>query len=105
MTRSNVAQRLSLAATLAAQDHPRLKTFPVSPHSIRHTTAMHLLQSGVDITVIALWLGHEHPATTHLYVEADLSLKERALEKLQPAGAKYSRYRPADPLLQFLAAL
>jgi site-specific recombinase XerD len=105
MTRSNVAQRLSLAAALAAQDHPRLKTLSVSPHSLRHTTAMHLLQSGVDITVIALWLGHENPATTHLYIEADLSLKERALEKLQPTGARYSRYRPADPLMQFLATL
>ena len=105
MTRSNVAQRLSLAAALAAQNHPRLKTLPVSPHCMRHTTAMHLLQSGVDITVIALWLGHENPSTTHMYVEADLSLKERALEKLQPAGARYSRYRPADQLMQFLATL
>jgi site-specific recombinase XerD len=105
MTRSNVAQRLSLAVARAARDHPRLKTHSVSPHSIRHATALHLLQSGVDITVIALWLGHENPSTTHMYIEADLSMKERALQRLQPVDAKSTRYRPPDQLMQFLAAL
>jgi site-specific recombinase XerD len=105
MTRSNVAQRLSLAVARAARDHPRLKRHSVSPHSIRHTTALHLLQSGVDITVIALWLGHENPSTTHMYIEADLSMKERALQRLQPVGAKTTRYRPPDQLMQFLATL
>jgi site-specific recombinase XerD len=66
---------------------------------------MHLLQSGVDITVIALWLGHESPATTHMYVEADLSMKERALNRLQPAKTKCSRYQPPDQLMQFLESL
>jgi integrase len=66
---------------------------------------LHLLQSGVDITVIALWLGHENPSTTHMYIEADLSMKERALQRLQPIGAKRKRYRPPDQLMQFLAAL
>jgi integrase/recombinase XerD len=66
---------------------------------------MHLLQSGVDITVIALWLGHESPATTHIYVEADLAVKERALSKLQPPNAKSVRYRPPEQLLQFLQNL
>ena len=66
---------------------------------------MHLLQSGVDITVIALWLGHESPATTHIYVEADLAMKERALGKLRPPKTKASRYRPPDQLLQFLQNL
>ncbi|MFP5226335.1 MAG: tyrosine-type recombinase/integrase [Acidobacteriota bacterium] len=105
MTRSNVAQRLSLAVALAARDHPRLRTQTVSPHSFRHTAAMHLLQSGVDITVIALWLGHENPSTTHMYLEADLSMKERALQRLQPAGASHTRYRPANHLMQFLTSL
>lgn len=105
MTRSNVAQRLSLAVARAARDHPRLMTRTLSPHSIRHATALHLLQSGVDITVIALWLGHENPSTTHMYIEADLSMKERALQRLQPAGAKSTRYRPPDQLMQFLATL
>jgi site-specific recombinase XerD len=105
MTRSNVAQRLSLAVAQAARDHPRLETHTVSPHSIRHSTALHLLQSGVDITVIALWLGHENPSTTHMYVEADLSMKERALRRLQPVGVRSTRYRPPDQLMQFLATL
>lgn len=105
MTRSNVAQRLALAVARAARDHPRLNKRTVSPHSFRHSTALHLLQSGVDITVIALWLGHENPSTTHMYVEADLSMKERALQRLQPVGVKRTRYRPPDQLMQFLTAL
>ena len=105
MTRSNAAQRLSLAVAQAARNHPRLKTHTVSPHSIRHSTALHLLQSGVDITVIALWLGHENPSTTHMYIEADLSMKERALQRLKPLGAKASRYKPPDQLMQFLVTL
>ena len=66
---------------------------------------MHLLQSGVDITVIALWLGHESPTTTHLYIEADLAMKERALGHLQPPGAAVPRYRPPDALMRFLQSL
>jgi integrase/recombinase XerD len=105
MARSNVTQRLELAVSIAALQHPRLKRRSISPHTIRHTTAMHLLQSGVDITVIALWLGHESPATTHMYLEADLSMKERALNRLQPSGATVGRYRPPDQLMQFLQSL
>ncbi|MBZ5769655.1 tyrosine-type recombinase/integrase, partial [Rhizobium sp. VS19-DR129.2] len=82
MTRSNVTQRLQLAVEVATREHPALAGRAVTPHVIRHTTAMHLLQSGVDITVIALWLGHEDTATTHMYVEADLTMKEHALMKL-----------------------
>ena len=66
---------------------------------------MHLLQSGVDPSVIALWLGHEKLETTHMYVEADLEMKERALEKLAPAKTKHARFKPSDSLLAFLAAL
>ncbi len=66
---------------------------------------MHLLQSGVDITVIALWLGHESPATTHRYIEADLAMKERALSRLQSPPAKAARYRASDHLLAFLENL
>jgi integrase/recombinase XerD len=105
MTGSNVAQRLAFAVGVASNDHPRLRKQSISPHSIRHTTAMHLLQSGVDIAVVALWLGHENPSTTHMYVEADLSMKERALERLQPAGAKSIRYKPVDSLMHFLTTL
>lgn len=66
---------------------------------------MHLLQGGVDLTVIALWLGHESPITTHGYVEADLAMKERALATIAPPGAKHRRYRPTDAVLKFLESL
>ena len=77
LTRSNVTQRLDLAVVRATKSQPGLAGRSISPHTIRHTTAMHMLHAGVDITVIALWLGHESPATTHMYLEADLSMKER----------------------------
>jgi len=66
---------------------------------------MHLLQSGVDITVIALWLGHESIETTHCYVEADLATKRRALDKIAPILGNETQFRPDDKLLAFLATL
>ena len=66
---------------------------------------MHLLQAGVDITIIALWLGHEYPVTTHGYVEADLTMKARALAAVEPPSMRKSRYRPTDKLLKFLERL
>ncbi len=66
---------------------------------------MHLLQSGVDITVIALWLGHESTATTHMYVEADLTMKKRAIGKITMPTSGARPYRPTDRLLAFLEAL
>ena len=105
MTRTNVAQRLTLAVEAATTTHPDLAKRRISPHTIRHTTAMHLLQAGVDISVIALWLGHESPATTHHYVEADLAMKERALARLQAPEVKIHRYRPPDSLIDFLRTL
>ncbi|MDP2759111.1 MAG: tyrosine-type recombinase/integrase [Sideroxyarcus sp.] len=105
MTRSNVTKRLVLAVRTASEHHPRLVQQHVSPHTIRHTTAMHLLQAGVDISVIALWLGHESPVTTHHYVEADLTMKERALAKLHEPDVKIQRYRAPDSLIDFLKTL
>lgn len=105
MARSNVTQRLELAVSAVAADYPQLKRRSVSPHTIRHTTAMHLLQAGVDIAVIALWLGHESPATTHMYLQADLAMKERTLKRLQPTAASQGRYRPPDQLMRFLTSL
>jgi site-specific recombinase XerD len=105
MTRSNVTQRLALAVRAAAQRNPALTKRHISPHTIRHSTAMHLLQSGVDITVIALWLGHESPTTTHHYVEADLAMKDRALSRLKEPKMHVRRYRAPDSLLQFLGTL
>ena len=64
-----------------------------------------MLQAGVDITVIAIWLGHESPTTTHLYVQADLAMKERALEQVQEPTNRPVRFKPADKLLAFLESL
>jgi integrase/recombinase XerD len=105
MSRSGVADRLRRAVRTAEQICPGLRNRHVSPHTFRHTTAMHLLQSGVDLTVIALWLGHESPATTHGYVEADLEMKERALAKIQAPTSPKGRYHPPDRLLEFLSSL
>ena len=105
MTRSNVTQRLALAVTAATSTTPSLAKRSISPHTLRHTTAMHLLQSGVDISVIALWLGHESPTTTHQYVEADLSMKEKALARLQDPESPLRRFRATDSLLEFLKTL
>ena len=105
MTRTNVADRLTRAITVATKQCPQLAGRTISPHSLRHSTAMHLLQGGVDITVIALWLGHESPVTTHCYVEADLAMKERALATIAPPETKRKRYRPTDAVLKFLESL
>lgn len=105
MTRSNVEQRLNIAVARAAIEHRSLLNKRISPHTIRHTTAMHLLQSGVAFNVIALWLGHESVNTTHRYVEADLAMKEKALARLNEPKTKMRRYRPADELMTFLQRL
>ena len=105
MSRSNVAQRLALAAGRAAVAQPSLLKNRVSPHTLRHTSAMHLLQSGVRFNVIALWLGHESRTTTHRYVEADLAMKEKALARLQAPDTKMGRYKAPDSLMRFLQTL
>jgi site-specific recombinase XerD len=105
LTRTSVTERLMLAVQIAAKRYPELATRRISPHLFRHSIAMHLLQAGVDITVIALWLGHENPATTHMYVEADLAMKERALKNIQSPRTASVRYRPPDRVLQFLQSL
>jgi integrase/recombinase XerD len=102
MSRSGVEDRLALAVSKAAQSCPSLRGKPVSPHTIRHTTAMHLLQAGVDLTVIALWLGHESPETTHQYVEADLTMKEEVLTKTKAITPAPARFQPKGKLLEFL---
>jgi integrase/recombinase XerD len=105
MSRPAVTARLKLAARRAAVICPQLAKRDVSPHLIRHSTATHMLQAGVDITVIALWLGHESVATTHMYVEADLAMKERALNAVQSPKIKQTRYQPTDRILRFLETL
>ena len=105
LSRSGVEDRLQEAIRLAVSGCPTLEGRRISPHTLRHTTAMHLLQSGVDITVIALWLGHEGTETTHQYVEADLALKERALSRMEELPSLPLRYRAGDELLRFLDGL
>lgn len=84
---------------------PSLARARISPHTLRHTAAMHLLQAGVDITIIALWLGHESPATTHHYIELDLKMKRQCLAKLASPKANHKSFKPADRLLKFLQSL
>ncbi len=105
MSRSNVAQRLDLAVRRASVAQPSLLKKRVSPHILRHTTAMHLLQAGVPFNVIALWLGHESPTTTHRYVEADLAMKEKALGRLEAPDTRIRRYQAPDSLIRFLQTL
>jgi integrase/recombinase XerD len=89
----------------ASKSCPSLATKRVSPHVLRHSTAMELLQHGVDQSVIALWLGHESVETTQIYVHADLRLKEKALARMNPRASKPGRYHPDDNLLAFLEAI
>jgi integrase/recombinase XerD len=105
LSRSGVRYRLERAVAVAAHHCPSLQEQHVSPHTLRHSTAMHLLQSGTDLAVIALWLGHADPATTHQYVEADLAIKEAVLRRLTDPTPAATRFRPNDRLLAFLDAL
>jgi site-specific recombinase XerD len=89
----------------AAAGCPSLQAKRTSPHTLRHTNAMLLRAKGVDIATIALWLGHESTQTTHIYEHADPALKEQAIARTAPLGAKPGRYRPPDTLLAFLEAL
>lgn len=89
----------------ARQHCPSLRNKRVFPHLLRHTAAMNLLQAGVDTTVIAMWLGHESIETTHVYLNADLELKRRALAKAAPPSSIPSTYKPDDALLTFLKNL
>jgi integrase len=84
---------------------PSLVKKRVTPHVLRHTAAMELLQAGVDRSMIALWLGHESVETTQIYLNANLALKEEILAKTNPVNAKPGRYRPTDRVLSFLSSL
>ena len=91
--------------TIATQSCPSLVRKRVTPHVLRHTAAMELLQGGVDRTVIALWLGHENVQTTQICLKANLEIKDAALAKVKQLKSKGGRYKPSDSLLDFLNAL
>jgi integrase len=108
LSRDGVAFRLTEIVQRAARQCPSLKKRHVTPHTFRHTAAMHLLQSGVALEIVALWLGHASPVTTHGYVVADLKMKQKCLEQLDehrpdspPARPKVGNSR----LLGFLEAV
>jgi integrase/recombinase XerD len=100
-----LAKLVTKHAATAAISCPTMTGKNITPHTLRHSSAMELLAAGVDTTVIALWLGHEHIQTTQIYLHGDLSLKEQALARTAPRGTPPGRYRPADPLLTFLESL
>jgi integrase/recombinase XerD len=100
-------QRLvSRHAVTASKACPSLLSKKLKPHTLRHTAAMDMLHRGVDLCVIALWLGHESPQTTHqAYFHADMRLKERALAHATTSGLVPDRYCPTDPVLAFLESI
>jgi integrase/recombinase XerD len=98
MSRDTVERLVKKHATTAG-----LKA--VTPHVLRHTAAMQLLHAGVDVTVIALWLGHEQADTTQIYLHADMTIKQRALDRTTPPNTPPGRYQPADTTLAFLDSL
>jgi integrase/recombinase XerD len=105
LSRDAVEFLLTKHAATAARDCPSLRGRKLSPHVLRHTTAMQQRQAGIDISVIALWLGHESIETTQVYLHADLALKEQALARTTPPHTKTGRYRAPDTLLAFLEQL
>jgi integrase/recombinase XerD len=105
LSRDGVEYLLAKHLTKARQACQTLRKKRISVHSLRHTLAMNLLQHGVDRSVIALWLGHESVETTEIYIHADITMKERALEKTNPRDVGTRRYRPGDHLLNFLKSL
>lgn len=105
LSRDAVERLVSKHAATAQQKCSSLERKKVTPHTLRHSAAMDLLQHGVDRSVIALWLGHECVETTQIYLHADLRLKEQALSRTDPLSTKPVRYRPTDSLLAFLEAL
>ena len=105
LSRDSIAHLVTKHTATAAARHPSLTTKNVTPHTLRHTCAMALLQAGVDITVIALWLGHETIETTQIYMHADMGTKETALNRTTPPNTSPGRYQPDTGTLAFLKNL
>ena len=105
LTRDAVERRLSQHVSVAQRTCSTLRAKRVTMHVLRHTTAMTLLQAGIDTATIALWLGHEQERTTRVYLHADLELKQRVLDRTTPVNARPGRYLAPDTLLAFLDGL
>lgn len=105
LSRDAIEHRLAQHTCYAAAACPSLAAKHVTMHTLRHTAAMRLLHAGIDVAVIALWLGHEHLTTAEIYLHADMNQKEQAIAQVTPPGTKPGRYRPPDPLLAFLDSL
>jgi integrase/recombinase XerD len=105
LSRDAIEHRLAHYARQAADRCPALHGKTITAHVLRHTTAMRLLQAGVDTSVIALWLGHVSVDTTQIYLHADLTLKEQALARTRPLNARTGRYQPSDSLIAWLEGL
>lgn len=105
LSRDALERRLARYVTRATPGCPALAAKKITPHVLRHTAAMRLLQAGVDTTVIALWLGHEDTSTTQIYLNADLELKQRALDRTASPNSPPGRYQPPDDVLAFLEGL
>jgi site-specific recombinase XerD len=105
LSRDALERRIAKYTAIAAESCPALHEKKVSPHVLRHSAAMRLLNAGIDTSVIALWMGHENTATTQVYIHADLALKERAIARTAPQNATPGRYQPPDDVLAFLDGL
>ena len=105
LTRSGVRTRLNAIVSQASMAAPSLSEKNITPHTFRHSVAMNLLASGVDISTIAIWLGHSSIETTHKYMVADMELKRKAMEKAGSAGNDSYHYKPSSDILNFLNSL
>lgn len=105
ITRSGISQRITAISQKASDSCCSLKEKTITPHTFRHSTAMNLLQAGVDISTIAIWLGHESIETTHKYMVADLEIKRKAMEKLAETTDTSFNYKPSKTILAFLSSL
>lgn len=105
LSRDAVEHRLTLYTHRAGRDCPSMRTKHVTAHTLRHSAAMRLLEAGVDVAVIALWLGHTDVRSTNAYLHADMTQKQRAIARVTPPGTTAGRYQPTDTLLAFLESL
>jgi integrase/recombinase XerD len=105
VTRDALERRLAKHVAAAQRGCPTLRSKQVTMHVLRHTAAMTLLGAGIDTSTIALWLGHEQERTTHVYLHADLALKQRTLDRITPPSGHPGRYRAPDSIIAFLDAL